>query len=65
MLNSINFKDLPIRDLLYSVIIVFIMSTILSNLYNPLWGFIYAFVNIIILSFLGWLYAESWSDPTK
>ena len=65
MLNSINFKDLPIKDLLYSVIIVFIMSTILSNLYNPLWGFIYAFVNIIILSFLGWLYAESWSDPTK
>ena len=65
MLNSINFKDLPIKDLLYSVIIVFIMSTILSNLYNPLWGFIYAFVNIIILSFLGWLFAESWSDPTK
>ena len=65
MLNSINFKDLPIKDLFYSVIIVFIMSTILSNLYNPLWGFIYAFVNIIILSFLGWLFAESWSDPTK
>ena len=65
MLNSINFKDLPIKDLLYSVIIIFIMSTILSNLYNPLWGFLYALGNILILSFLGWLYADSWSDPTK
>ena len=65
MVNSINYKNLPIRDLLYTALIIFVMSTIISNIYNPLWGVIYAFGNIITLAFLGWLYQDSWSDPTK
>ncbi len=65
MVNSINYKNLPTRDLLYTALIIFVMSTIISNIYNPLWGVIYAFANIITLAFLGWLYQDSWSDPTK
>ena len=65
MVNSINYENLPIKDLLYTALIIFVMSTIISNIYNPLWGVIYAFGNIITLAFLGWLYQDSWSDPTK
>ena len=65
MVNSINYENIPIRDLLYTALIIFVMSTIISNIYNPLWGVIYAFGNIITLAFLGWLYQDSWSDPTK
>ena len=65
MLDSINTEHLPIKDLLFSGLIIFIMSTIISNLYNPLLGIIYAFGNIITITFLSWLYQESWSDPSK
>ena len=65
MVNSINYENLPTKDLLYTALIIFVMSTIISNIYNPLWGVIYAFGNIITLAFLGWLYQDSWSDPTK
>ena len=62
MLNSINIDQLPVKDLFISGVIIFVMSTIIANLYNPIWGFIYAFGNFVILSFLGWLYQETWSD---
>ena len=65
MVNSINYNNLPTRDLLYTALIIFVMSTIISNIYNPLWGVIYAFGNIITLAFLGWLYQDSWSDQNK
>ena len=65
MINSINYKDLPIQDLAVSGIIIFIMSTIIANIYNPLLGIIYAFGNILTLSFLSWLYQETWSDQEK
>ncbi len=65
MLDSINTEHLPIKDLLFSGLIIFIMSTIIANLYNPLLGIIYAFGNIITITFLSWLYQESWSDPSK
>ena len=65
MINSINYKDLPIQDLVVSGLIIFIMSTIIANIYNPLLGVIYAFGNILTLSFLSWLYQETWSDPKK
>ena len=65
MLDSINTEHLPIKDLLISSLIIFIMSTIIANLYNPLLGIIYAFGNIITITFLSWLYQESWSDPSK
>ena len=65
MINSINLDHLPIKDLVVSALIVFIMSTIIANIYNPLLGLIYAFGNILTLTFLSWLYQETWSDPSK
>lgn len=65
MLKSINFDQLPIKDIFYSGIIIFLMSVIIANIYNPLLAFVYAIGNIFTLIFLGWLYQETWSDPTK
>ena len=65
MINSINLKNLPIKDLFFSGLIIFIVSTIIANIYNPLLGIIYEFGNIITLTFLSWLYKETWSDPSK
>jgi len=65
MVNSVNFNHLPIKDLVFSGLIIFIMSTIIANIYDPLLGITYAFGNIITLTFLSWLYKETWSDPSK
>ena len=65
MISSVNFKDLPIQDLVISGLIIFIMSTIIANIYDPLLGITYAFGNILTLSFLSWLYKDTWSDPSK
>ncbi len=65
MINSINLNNLPIQDLVVSGLIIFIMSTIIANIYNPLLGIVYAFGNMITLTFLSWLYKETWSDPSK
>jgi len=65
MISSVNLKDLPIQDLVVSGLIILIMSTIIANVYNPLLGITYAFGNILTLTFLSWLYKESWSDPSK
>ena len=56
----INTEHLPIKDILISAVIIFVMSTLIANIYNPLWGIIYAFGNILTLTFLGWLYRDSW-----
>ena len=64
MINSINIKHLPIQDLVISGLIIFIVSTIIANIYDPLLGMIYALGNILTLTFLSWLYQETWSDPT-
>ena len=65
MINSINLGHLPIQDLIVSGLIILIMTTIIGNIYNPLWGITYAFGNILTLTFLSWLYKETWSDPSK
>jgi len=65
MISSINLNHLPIKDLVVSGLIIFIMSTIIANIYNPLLGILYAFSNILTLTFLSWLYKETWSDPSK
>jgi len=65
MINSINLKHLPVQDLIVSGLIIFIMSTVIANIYNPLLGIIYTFGNILILTFLSWLYRDTWSDPSK
>ena len=65
MLNSVNLKHLPIKDLVISGLIIFIMSTTIANIYDPLLGITYAFGNILTLTFLSWLYQETWNDPSK
>ena len=65
MISSVNLKDLPIQDLVISGLIIFIMSTIIANIYDPLLGITYAFGNIINLTFLSLLYKETWSDTSK
>ena len=65
MINSVNFKHLPIQDLFISGLIILIMSTIIANIYDPLLGITYIFGNIITLTFLSWLYQETWNDPSK
>ena len=65
MINSIELNHLPIQDLVFTGLIIFIMSTIIANIYNPLLGIIYAFGNLLTLTFLSWLYQETWSDPRK
>tara|TARA_B100000945_G_C19847380_1_gene352337 strand:+ start:189 stop:386 length:198 start_codon:yes stop_codon:yes gene_type:complete len=65
MINSINLNHLTIQDLVVAGLIIFIMSTIIANIYNPLWGITYAFGNVLTLTFLSWLYQETWSDPSK
>ena len=65
MINSVNFNHLPIKDLVISGLIIFIMSTLIANIYDPLLGITYAFGNILTLTFLSWLYKETWSDPSK
>jgi len=65
MIKSVNFNHLPIQDLVVSGLIIFIMSTIIANIYDPLLGILYTFGNILTLTFLSWLYQETWSDPGK
>ena len=65
MNSSINLKDLPIQDLVVSGLIIFIMSTIIANVYDPLIGILYAFGNIFTLTFLSWFYKDTWNDPRK
>ena len=65
MITSINLNNLPIQDLVLTGLIIFIISIIIANIYDPLLGVTYAFGNIIALSFLSWLYKETWSDPKK
>ena len=60
-----NTNDLPVKDILISGVIIFVMSTILANLYDPLWGVTYALGNILTLTFLGWLYKDSWDLNNK
>ena len=57
----INTKDLPIKDILISGVIIFVVSTLIANIYDPLLGVTYAFGNIFTLTFLGWLYKDSWN----
>jgi len=61
----INTKNLPIKDVLISGGIIFIISTLIANIYDPLWGVTYAFGNILTLTFLGWLYRDSWASKNK
>ena len=65
MINSLNLNHLPIQDLIASGLIIFIMSTIIANIYDPLLGILYAIGNIFTLTILSWLYQDTWNDPGK
>ena len=65
MINSINTEDLPIMDLIISGLIIFIMSIIIANIYDPLLASIYVLANVVFITFLSWLYKETWNDPKK
>ena len=55
---------LSIRDLTISGIFIIITSTVVSNLYRPNWGIIYAVVNLIVLTLFS-LFKDSWSINKK
>ena len=51
---------LSIKDLVISSIFSISISTIISNLYRPNWGFVYALVNIFVITLFS-LYKDSWA----
>ena len=55
---------LSIRDLTLSGLFIIFASTVVSNLYRPKWGIIYAVVNLIVLTFIS-LFKDSWSINKK
>ena len=55
---------LSIRDLTLSGLLIIVVSTVVSDLYGPKWGIIYAVVNLIILTFIS-IFKDSWSINKK
>tara|TARA_B100000674_G_scaffold94634_1_gene67185 strand:+ start:96 stop:269 length:174 start_codon:yes stop_codon:yes gene_type:complete len=55
---------LSIRDLTISSLFIIIASTVVSNLYRPKWGIIYAVANLIVLTLFS-LLKDSWSINKK
>ena len=55
---------LSIKDLTLSGLFIIFASTVVSNLYHPKWGIIYAVVNLIVLTFIS-LFKDSWSINKK
>ena len=55
---------LSIRDLTLSGLFIIIASTVVSNLYRPKWGIIYAVINLMVLTFIS-LFKDSWSIDKK
>ena len=55
---------LSIRDLTISGLLIIVASTVISNLYRPKWGIIYAVVNLIVLTLFS-LFKDSWSINKK
>ena len=53
-----------IRDLIVSSLFIIIASTVVSNLFLPKWGIIYAVVNLIVLTLFS-LFKDSWSINKK
>ena len=55
---------LSIKDLTLSGLFIILSSTVVSNLYRPKWGIIYAVVNLIVLTFIS-IFKDSWSINKK
>jgi len=52
------------RDLVLSAFFIITISTIVSNLYRPIWGYFYAIVNLVILTLFS-MFIDSWSINKK
>tara|TARA_Y100001970_G_scaffold15405_1_gene17325 strand:+ start:4051 stop:4224 length:174 start_codon:yes stop_codon:yes gene_type:complete len=55
---------LSIKDLTISGLFIIVASTVVSNLFLPKWGIIYAVVNLIVLTFIS-IFKDSWSINKK
>ena len=55
---------LSIKDLTLTGLFIIVASTVVSNLYRPKWGIIYAVVNLIVLTFIS-IFKDSWSINKK
>tara|TARA_Y100001978_G_scaffold163954_1_gene150826 strand:+ start:257 stop:439 length:183 start_codon:yes stop_codon:yes gene_type:complete len=55
---------LSIKDLAISGLFIIIASTIVSNLFLPKWGIIYAVSNLLVLTLFSFL-RDSWSINKK
>tara|TARA_Y100001968_G_scaffold168107_1_gene153973 strand:+ start:1707 stop:1880 length:174 start_codon:yes stop_codon:yes gene_type:complete len=55
---------LSIKDLTISGLFIIVASTVVSNLFLPKWGIIYAVVNLIVLTLFS-LFKDSWSINKK
>ena len=50
---------LSVRDLVISALFIITISTLVSNLYQPIWGYVYAVVNLVAVTSFS-LFKDSW-----
>ena len=55
---------LSVKDLVISGLFIIVASTVVSNLFLPKWGVIYAVINLLFLTFIS-LFRDSWSINKK
>ena len=55
---------LSTNDLLISALLIITISTLVSNIYQPVWGYVYAVVNMLALTIFS-LFKDSWSINKK
>ena len=56
--------NLSARDLVISALFIITISTLVSNIYQPEWGYVYAVVNLLVLTIFS-LFKDSWSINKK
>jgi len=52
------------RDLTISGLFIIVASTLISNLFLPMWGIIYAVINLLVLTLFS-IFKDSWSINKK
>ena len=55
---------LSARDLVISALFIISISTLVSNIYQPEWGYVYAVVNLLVLTILS-LFKDPWFNNKK
>tara|TARA_Y100001978_G_C23644511_1_gene410034 strand:+ start:782 stop:955 length:174 start_codon:yes stop_codon:yes gene_type:complete len=56
--------NLSARDLIVSAFFIITISTIVSNPYKPIWGYVYAVVNLLVLTIFS-IFKDSWTINQK